>query len=199
MRRQAHRLIVRLAIGFALIAGPAAASVEDVGGFRVVRKEATVTIRATDRAELSAALRDLVWAQGSHGRTSIVMEQAAELLPLEGGCRLGKLRTTVEITVTLPRLDSDFVRDNLDLERQWRHAVEGLRVHEEGHVAIGIDGAREAHDRLASAGFYPDCREARRALMREEFRFRQRQWMQHERYDRRTRSGARQGAVLGAP
>ena len=69
-----------------------------------------------------------------------------------------------------------------------------LRGHEEGHVALAIRETRASYERLAAAGPFVDCRAARRVLLVELFRLRQRQAFVHERYDRVTRVGPRQWA-----
>jgi predicted secreted Zn-dependent protease len=168
-------------------------------GFHVIHHKDILTIEAVDRTELARALIGLRRTQGWHGQTALSFEQRAELVPDRAGCRLEGLRTTLVVTVTLPRLDRRGARDDPAFERLWQASVAGLRLHEEGHVAIGIEGARIAHDRISAAGPFADCREARRVLMREEFRFRHHQAAAHQRYDRRTASGARQGAVIPAP
>lgn len=182
------------------------ATVADAGAFQVIRREATLTIAAANVSELSRALAELRRRQGWHGRTAVVFEQQAELVPDALGCRITNVRTTLVLTVTLPRLErrgdaADDARDRAAFERLWQASVEGLRRHEDGHVAISIEGARQTHERVAAAAAqrFVDCRAARRMLMREEFRFRHQQTVQHERYDRRTASGARQGAVLRRP
>ncbi len=166
--------------------------------FQVIRREAVLPIAASDRAELARALGELHRTQGWHGQTALSFEQVAELVAGADGCRLRHLRTTLVVTVTLPQLEGRSARRSAAFERAWEQAVEGLRVHEDGHVDIGIDGAKTSHERLVAAGPFATCRDAKRALMREELRFRHRQDVLHERYDRRTRSGARQGAVVRA-
>jgi predicted secreted Zn-dependent protease len=190
-------------LGVALVAAVAQAAERapsTAEGFEVIRRENVLVIEAANRRDLSRALFDLRRARGWHGQTALVFEQQAELVPRGAGCRLEAVRTTLVVTVTLPRLHRHGAAlDDPVFERLWQAAVNGLRVHEEGHVAIGIEGARIAHARLLAAGPFADCRAARRMLMREEFRFRHHQAVQHERYDRRTGSGARQGAVLAPP
>lgn len=165
-------------------------------GFHVVRREEAFDLRAGTLGELSRVLEALRRDHGWHGRTALSIERRVDLVSSREGCRFGGLRTTLVVTVTLPHLVTGDVRRRRALEQAWQRASEGLSVHEEGHVRIGVDEARASHGRLAAIGILPDCRAARRALVREELRFRQRQAFLHERYDRRTDSGARQGAFV---
>ena len=185
-----------MAVAGAVAQGAEALPSDALAGFEVIRRENIQTIAAANRSELFRALLDLRRTQGWHGQTALSFEQRAELVSDASGCRIEGLRTTLVVTVTLPRLDRRGARHSPAFERVWLSSVEGLRVHEEGHVAIGVDGARASHDRVSASGPFADCREARRVLLREEFLFRHRQAVLHQRYDRRTASGARQGAVF---
>jgi predicted secreted Zn-dependent protease len=168
-------------------------------GFHVIRRDDIRTIEASTRSELSAALVALRRTLGWHGQTALSFEQRADLVSDASGCRIDGLRSKLVVTVTLPRLDRRRGRHDREVERLWQSSLEALRAHEEGHVAIGIKGAQMAHDRLSVGGPFVDCREAKRALMREELRFRYRQASDHQRYDLRTRSGERQRPWVPPP
>jgi predicted secreted Zn-dependent protease len=168
-------------------------------GFAVIRRDNTVMIEAASHRELSRALSDLRRTRGWHGQTALSFEQKAEFVSDASGCRMTDLRTTLAVTVTLPRLDLRDGRHPRHLERLWQASLAALRAHEEGHVAIGVEGAKDSHDRLSALGPFARCREARRALMREELRFRHRQALLHERYDRRTDFGLRPSPVTRGP
>jgi predicted secreted Zn-dependent protease len=181
-----------IAVG-AMVVEAAPLPLGDAAGFQVIRRETTLTISAENRQALSQALSDLYRTQGWHGQTAMSFEQTTELVSGASGCRIEGLRTTLEVTVTLPRLEPGDARDARDLARLWGMSLSALRAHEEGHVSIGIEGAKASHERLAALGPFASCRDARRALIREEFRFRHRQALLHERYDRRTDFGRRTG------
>lgn len=164
-------------------------------GFQVERRERWVELDAGNLDGLRRALADMRSEQGWHGLTRGGIEIGADLLETPQGCELGALRTTVQLEVVLPRLrDVDEAPERL--RQAWGRMAEGLAVHEDGHVAIAIEGALLAHRRLREAPPFADCRAARRAVLREQWRIQAAQDLAHERYDRRTRFGATQGAEL---
>jgi predicted secreted Zn-dependent protease len=74
-------------------------------GFHVIRRDDIRTIEASTRSELSAALVALRRTLGWHGQTALSFEQRADLVSDASGCRIDGLRSTLVVTVTLPRLD----------------------------------------------------------------------------------------------
>ena len=163
-------------------------------GFHVFRRDETYLVDVPTRAALLRVLEGLRHEQGWIGLTKLSYEQRVDLVPGAGGCRLEGLRTTLDAVVTMPkRSDAEAPRSKA-VDRAWGPLAENLRAHEEGHVALAIQEARASYERLAAAGPFDDCRAARRALLVESFRLRQRQTFIHDRYDRVTRFGTRQWA-----
>lgn len=175
---------------------PAAATTETVrteAGFEFTRRDETYLIEAPTRPALREVLADLRHEQGWIGLTTLAYEQRVEVVPdAKVGCRLEGLNLRLDVVVRTPILSYAGVRRPRSLERTWHPMIETLRRHEEGHADLAISEARASYERLAAAGPFEDCRAARRALLRESLRIRQRQNFVHAHYDRVTRFGTRQ-------
>ena len=168
-------------------------------GFHVSRRDESYPVDVPTRAALLKVLEGLRHEQGWIGLTKLSYEQRVDLVEGIEGCRLTGLRTTLEAVVTMPkRSDAEAPRSRA-VDRAWGPLAENLRAHEEGHVALAIQETRASYERLAAAGPFDDCRAARRALLVESFRLRQRQAFIHDRYDRVTRFGTRQWAWRNEP
>jgi len=168
-------------------------------GFHVVRSDATYPVDVPTKAALMKVFEGLRHEQGWIGLTKLSYEQRVNLVPGAEGCRLEGLRATLGAVVTMPRRSDAEAPRSRAVARAWGPLAETLRAHEEGHVALGIQEARASYERLAAAGPFDDCRAARRALLVESFRLRQRQAFIHDRYDRVTRFGTRQWAWRNEP
>lgn len=169
-------------------------------GFEVARRDETYLIEAPNRSALMEVLADLRHEQGWIGLTTLAYVQRVEVVPdAKTGCRLDGLHLRLDVVVKTPVLSDASATRSRSLQRIWHPMIENLRRHEEGHAALAISEARASYERLAAAGPFPDCRAARRALLRESLRIRQRQAFVHAHYDRVTRFGTRQAAWTRTP
>ena len=148
------------------------------------------------RADNIEALAQALLSQDRpHARTRVDYEQVATLTPLpDGRCRLEGAGITLRLEVRVPRWAGEAPDD--PLARRFGPVADGLRIHEAGHVAIAREEARRRHEALAGAGSFPDCRAARRFLLRQQLSFNHSVRRRNEVYDQRTALGARQGATL---
>jgi predicted secreted Zn-dependent protease len=107
-------------------------------------------------------------------------------------------RINLSVTVTLPRWIPG-LPVGPELIQTWNEYVTNLAAHEAGHMKIAREAAEDVQRQLEAMPGYPTAPEARRAaqtIMNEvvdEFRVRERE------YDRQTRHGRTQGAVLRPP
>ena len=83
-----------------------------------------------------------------------------------GKCRLNKLAITMPTTITMPKwMDEDGApAETLAL---WPTVLSKIRQHEDGHKAIGIEGANVLARRLRSLPPYPTCQELNRVIRNE--------------------------------
>lgn len=79
------------------------------------------------------------------------------------GCTLRNANIEVEAVVTLPRLEHAQLLTS-DEFKLWQGYVRRLRAHEEAHVNIYRNAARELRDEFADAGARQDCNQLREAL-----------------------------------
>jgi len=74
----------------------------------------------------------------------------------DGTCRITKVTTVVRIRQTFPHLENtgDLVPQLAD---RWERYMIALIEHEEGHVALGVDAARDLERRLSQMGDRSSC------------------------------------------
>jgi len=115
--------------------------------------------------------------------------------PSGGSWALHSPRVNASITVTLPRWIPG-LPVSPELIQIWSEYVTNLTRHEIGHIQFALEAAEEVQRRLESMPRYATAPEAHRAAQAvvneviEDFRARERE------YDRQTRHGRTQGAVL---
>lgn len=129
------------------------------------------------------------------GRTTQQLETRYVLQPLPGGCRIGDLAVSLEVTIHLPRWRPRGRRPE-ELGRRWDAMLAGLTRHEEGHRDNALWAAHGLHRRLLALGEDQDCLALERAAQRERFKAELRYRQRDEAYDRRTNHGVNQGSVL---
>ena len=83
-----------------------------------------------------------------------------------GKCRLNKLVITMPTTITMPKwMDAEGApAETLAL---WPSVLSKIRQHEDGHKAIGMEGANVLARRLKSLPVYPTCQELNRVIRNE--------------------------------
>jgi predicted secreted Zn-dependent protease len=111
------------------------------------------------------------------------------------GCATGPSTVTVRTTYTLPRWHDEALGP-LDVQRRWTCFFSAILVHEDGHRLHGQEAAAQVRALLPTLPPQPTCPEMD-ALANAEAR----KVLQHfrevdEEYDRNTRHGATQGALL---
>jgi predicted secreted Zn-dependent protease len=74
----------------------------------------------------------------------------------DGTCRITRVTTVVRIWQTFPRMENagDLVPQLAD---RWERHMIALIEHEEGHVALGVDAARNIERRLSQMGDRSSC------------------------------------------
>ena len=83
-----------------------------------------------------------------------------------GKCRLGKLVLTVPTIITMPKwLDAEGAP--AETQAVWPTVLAKIRQHEDGHKAIGVEGANVLARRLRSLPAYPTCQELNRMISSE--------------------------------
>lgn len=79
-----------------------------------------------------------------------------------GKCRIKQFGITLEATITMPQW-MDSLQAPPALQALWPNVVRKIRIHEDGHKAIGIEGANVLARRLRALPVFDDCQ----ALTRE--------------------------------
>ncbi|GGA73975.1 hypothetical protein GCM10011521_10190 [Arenimonas soli] len=168
--------------------------------FDYVEKRQTYPVHASTRRELVAALRhartrEIDGSGGSVARTSQDLGMRYELEPVAGGCRFKDLQVSLSVTIHLPEWEPAG-RPRESLVESWTRMRDALERHEEGHRDIALDSADYLHKGLLALGVQKDCQSLRREAQRLFFRAQLRHSVRDGAYERRTRHGIAQGAVL---
>lgn len=83
-----------------------------------------------------------------------------------GKCRINKFAVTLVTNIIMPRwMDSE--NAPAEVRAQWPRVLSSIRTHEDGHKAIGIEGANVLARRLKSLPAYENCRELNRVIRSE--------------------------------
>lgn len=108
-----------------------------------------------------------------------------------GKCRLSKFTIVLVTTITMPKWmdEANAPAETLAL---WPAVVSKIRQHEDGHKAIGIEGANVLARRLKSLGSYENCRELNRIIRSEHERI-------YGEYSLANRAFDRTEALRGSP
>lgn len=112
------------------------------------------------------------------------------------GCALGAPRVTLKAKYTLPRwMDAD--SGPPELQQQWRCYLAALLVHEDGHRLHGREAAARIEALLPTLPPQPTCPEMDALANAEAHRVLEHFRDLDQEYDRDSRHGATQAAVLG--
>ena len=83
-----------------------------------------------------------------------------------GRCRLGKLVLSVPTIITMPKwVDAEGAP--AETQALWPTVLAKIRQHEDGHKAIGVEGANVLARRLKSLPAYATCQELNRVIQNE--------------------------------
>jgi predicted secreted Zn-dependent protease len=74
----------------------------------------------------------------------------------KGRCRIGKFSVTLVTTITMPRW-MDEADAPAETRALWPSVVAKIRTHEDGHKAIGVEGANVLARRLGALSSYDTC------------------------------------------
>jgi predicted secreted Zn-dependent protease len=132
----------------------------------------------------------------SHGLLAVDLGVHYRLLAAGDGCRLQAVEILLSLTLALPEWRPR-AEPAAALREAWMTMREGLVRHEAGHRQLAIDTARELAARVAPLdGRVADCGSLRREVLAARLSHLTRLALRSAAYDRRTRHGERQGAVL---
>ena len=83
-----------------------------------------------------------------------------------GKCRLSRLVITMPTTITMPKwMDEEGA--SAETRALWPMVLGKIRTHEDGHKAIGMEGANVLARRLKSLPAYPTCQELNQVIRSE--------------------------------
>lgn len=110
-------------------------------------------------------------------------------------CKLTELNASAEGTMTLPHW-VDGGTAPASRMKEWRHFVAALRVHENGHYAHGVQAAEEVRALAGSIQPAADCDDLTRQVTNRAEAILEKYRAVDAKYDRDTKHGQAQGAVL---
>lgn len=115
--------------------------------------------------------------------------------PLMGGCMIAGVKTTVNIRYRFPRW-VDEAEGPPALRERWKHFMEALKEHEEGHADIAMAAANEVEETIKKSPPHPLCGElVKRGNLLGQQILAKHQEIEKD-YDRRTQHGKTQGAIF---
>lgn len=149
-------------------------------------------ITGRNAAELRAQLENHgpMAAEPGHGRTRSEFEIASTLEPTDGACHLDAASITLRTVITLPQWVDRRDASAEEADR-WVESHALLSRHEAGHRRHAVDAAHALRDALAKLAPQRDCRTLQWAVDRELQRVVWKLELRGNRYDSRTRNGAR--------
>jgi predicted secreted Zn-dependent protease len=190
MRR---RLLLCALLGGALLTAPALAGVQT--SIQVEHYDIRGSTAADLRAEMRARGPTGPDGRRFDGYTRWRVSWEYHYRSGGGQCAIDSVKTTVQITTTLPRW-TDEARGNSALRDQWRRYLAALTQHEDGHAQNGLGAARDIDAAIARLPAEPNCGAmAERANAAGQARLRQYNQRDLD-YDRETGHGRSQGAVF---
>jgi len=108
-------------------------------------------------------------------------------------CAIARVSTTVDVTITMPRLKADSPRPQA-VARAFEEFSEKLMQHEEGHAQIGIDAAKRIEAGMLDLKPHPTCDALGRAANALGQSLIKEANQKDAEYDARTQHGRGQGA-----
>ena len=156
-------------------------------------KEKTYVVKGDTVAELTKHTQHIKgkWAAYTEWYTTwfLSVEEGDE------DCFVSHGDTGLEATITYPKWRQPKDADP-DVVAEWERFMESLRVHEEGHVTIALQGADAIDDRLDQGFSAPTCEEAAQMADDKAKEILERYNDKSVKYDKDTDHGATQGAML---
>lgn len=180
-------------------AQPAAGTDEPVGILEISERREYYVVDATTHDELRQQLDAAMAGHGegkSVGRTEQDLRSAYELVATPEGCRFKDLVVSLDISIHLPSWQPANGKRPYKLDKAWEKMIAALTLHEEGHRDIAVETAGFLLDSLRALPAHLDCGQLREQAGKAFFRARVRHSIVDGIYDRRTRHGIAQGAVL---
>jgi predicted secreted Zn-dependent protease len=108
-------------------------------------------------------------------------------------CAIARVSTTVDVTITLPRLKADASRP-AELTRAFEEFAAKLLLHEDGHAQTGIDAAKQIEAAMLAIKPHPTCDALGRAANALGHALIKEANQKDIEYDARTQHGRTQGA-----
>lgn len=110
-------------------------------------------------------------------------------------CDISKVDTRLDVTYTLPRLETSPGIPDAVGER-WERYYAALVEHEQGHKDLGVKAAREIEQRLSAMGPRDDCRQLELDANTMATKVIERYREMEQAYDRSTNHGLNTGVVF---
>jgi len=113
-------------------------------------------VRGTTWAALVREI-DSKGPEGWWGNANTQIGYELESRPVEGsGCRVASAHVKADARIHLPTWANRY-EGSAKLQAQWDSSYRSLDLHERGHVAISLDGAKEMERALNSIPEQPSC------------------------------------------
>jgi predicted secreted Zn-dependent protease len=113
----------------------------------------------------------------------------------EDGCRLTNVSVTLNTEMTLPNW-ADVEEMNAKIQAEWARYLAALRMHQDGHVEINLNTAQEIKAALLAMEPFETCEALKAAAGMTTATLQAEAEDAHAAYDKKTKFGARQGAIL---
>lgn len=114
-------------------------------------------------------------------------------VPTEEGCKFTEIGVSVDGTIALPRWVGGEDASNA-LSRKWQNFLAALRLHEDGHYALGVRAAKEIEDLGQSFHVSGNCSTIGKAFNDQAGSILEKYKAMNALYDHDTNHGQTQGA-----
>jgi predicted secreted Zn-dependent protease len=123
------------------------------------RTDKTFDVSGTTVDQINASLQangPVIDGQAAVGLTQYEYGLDGSFCTAAGSCKLGAMTIATEITVTLPNLTTLSQAGN-DIQTLWASFAEAVKVHENRHVTILVEGLEEIKRQLLIVAEQPNC------------------------------------------
>lgn len=166
--------------------------------FEIIKKTQYYTVEGTTREEVRRQMRKKAPGNGGPhaGFTEWNIRWNFNTTPSPDGCRASEPAIRVEIVRHLPKWVNAPDPGASDIGRDWNRFLVALSAHEDGHVKIGSETAREVETAMRETASAHDCRRLKSALESAARKAIAAGRQRDTRFDQETRHGMSEGCVF---
>jgi len=118
------------------------------------------------RAVRESIARKRPWKEEQDGFTRWTVTWSFTTRDSRNGCSVDTIKTTTDITITLPRWNASATVDE-SMQASWKRYLTSLATHEDGHKRIALAAANEVRKRISQTKPAAECAALEQTINRE--------------------------------